>query len=194
MLPGVAQRVDDKVLMVRYRNGDMGAFETLYANHKGPLYRYFLRQGLERENASELFQEVWAKIIRARDRYEPTAKFTTYMYQLAHNCVVDYQRRQSRRPQHTASVAAIDPAELAANSADGPESGAQSMQILEQFQHALAALPFEQKEAFLLREEGGLSLSEIASVTRVSAETAKSRLRYAVIKLRKILGDNSVVE
>ncbi len=52
--------------MVRYRNGDMAAFETLYAHHKAPLYRYFLRQGQSREHASELYQEVWIKIIRAR--------------------------------------------------------------------------------------------------------------------------------
>lgn len=194
MLPGVVERVDDTVLMVRYRNGDVAAFETLYANHKGPLYRYFLRQGLQRENAAELFQEVWTKIIRSRDRYEPTAKFTTYMYKLAHNCLVDYLRRQSRRPQHAVSEARIDPSEVAADSADGPESGAQTMQVLEQFRRALADLPFEQKEVFLLREEVGLSLSEIASVTGVNAETAKSRLRYAVVKLRKNFDSESECE
>jgi len=194
MLPGVAERIDDTVLMVRYRNGDMAAFEKLYANHKGPLYRYFLRQGLDREIASDLFQEVWTKIIRARDRYEPTAKFTTFMYQLAHNCMVDHHRRQSRRPQHAASVAASHPDGLVADWADGPESRAQSMQILEQLRRALATLPFEQKEAFLLREEGGLGLREIASITQVNAETAKSRLRYAVVKLRKILDGESEFE
>jgi RNA polymerase sigma-70 factor (ECF subfamily) len=68
------------------------------------------------------------------------------------------------------------------------------MQIMERFRHALAALPAEQKEAFLLREEGGLSLNEIAVTTGVSAETAKSRLRYAVSKLRQILSDEEGLE
>lgn len=190
MLPGMAGRIDDRVLMVRYRNGDVAAFETLYAHHKGPLYRYFLRQGQSPENASELFQEVWTKIIRAKDRYKPTAKFTTYMYQVAHNCLVDYLRKQSRKPQG----AVIDPDELPAAADDGPESGAETMQTIERFRRVLAALPAEQKEAFLLREEGGLSLNEIATITGVGAETAKSRLRYAVSKLRKIVSDEEGFE
>ena len=175
--------------MVRYRNGDVAAFETLYTHHKGPLYRYFLRQGQSRENTSELFQEVWTKIIRAKDRYQPTAKFTTYMYQLAHNCLVDHLRKQSRNPQHAANNSEFDQDEVAADPSDGPLSGAENLQVIERFRRALAALPAEQKEAFLLREEGGLSLNEIAIATGVGDETAKSRLRYAVSKLREILGD-----
>jgi len=189
MLPGMAGGIDDRVLMVRYRNGDVAAFETLYTHHKGPLYRYFLRQGQSRENASELFQEVWTKIIRAKDRYQPTAKFTTYMYQLAHNCLVDHLRKQSRKPQQAANLVEIDPDDVAADETDGPESGAHTLQTVERFRDALSALPDEQKEAFVMREEGGLSLNEIAAATGVSAETAKSRLRYAVNKLRIILID-----
>jgi RNA polymerase sigma-70 factor (ECF subfamily) len=189
MLPGMAGHIDDRVLMVRYRNGDVAAFETLYTHHKGPLYRYFLRQGQSREIASELFQEVWTKIIRAKDRYQPTAKFTTYMYQLAHNCLVDHLRKHSHKSQYAANHIAIDPDEVAADKNSGPESGAESMQTVERFRRALATLPPEQKEAFVLREEGGLSLNEIAAATGVASETAKSRLRYAVRKLRQILID-----
>ncbi len=189
MLPGMAGQIDDRVLMVRYRNGDVAAFETLYTHHKGPLYRYFLRQGQSREIASELFQEVWTKIIRAKDRYQPTAKFTTYMYQLAHNCLVDHLRKHSHKSQYAATHIAIDPDEVAADKNSGPESGAESMQTVERFRQALDTLPPEQKEAFILREEGGLSLNEIAAATGVASETAKSRLRYAVRKLRQILID-----
>lgn len=180
--------------MVRYRNGDMAAFETLYAIHKGPLYRYFLRQGQSRDNASELFQEVWTKIIRARDRYKPTAKFTTYMYTLAHNCLMDHLRKQSRNPGREADQIVLESSEVAADETDSPESGAQTLQTVERFREALAILPVEQREAFVLREEGGLSLREIAAATGVSAETAKSRLRYAVKKLRQILSDEDEFE
>lgn len=180
--------------MVRYRNGDMAAFETLYAQHKAPLYRYFLRQGQSREQASELYQEVWIKIIRAKDRYKPTAKFTTYMYTLAHNCLLDHLRKQSRNPQHSAESMRIEPDEAAADKREGPESGAATLQTVERFRQALDALPDEQKDAFIMREEGGLSLSEIATATGVSAETAKSRLRYAVNKLRHSLGDEEGFE
>lgn len=189
ILPGMAGGIDDRVLMVRYRNGDMAAFETLYAHHKGPLYRYFLRQGQSPHNASELYQEVWTKIIRAKDRYKPTAKFTTYMYTLAHNCLMDHLRKQSRNPQRPVESVQIEPDETAADDRDGPESGAHALQTAERFRRAFTALPDEQREAFIMREEGGLSLNEIAAATGVSTETAKSRLRYAVKKLRQSLGD-----
>ncbi len=190
MLLVMATEPDDRTLMIRYRDGDVAAFEILYARHRGPLFRYFLRNGADRDLAGELFQEVWTNIIRARHRYEPTAKFTTYMYTLAFNLRVDHYRRQGRRP--AADSDAPDPAEIASPAANNPECIAAADQTGQRFRAALIALPAEQRDAFLLREEGGLSLADIASVTGVTAETAKSRLRYAVKKLRASLeaGDN----
>jgi RNA polymerase sigma-70 factor (ECF subfamily) len=187
MLPIMVEEPDDRILMSRYQDGDVGAFEILYSRHKAPLFRYFLRRGMDRENASELFQEVWTRIIRARDRYRPTAKFTTYMYQLAHNCFVDYVRLHARTLSWKPS--AIDPEELAGDSRDNPENCASTAESVDRFRQALADLPAEQQEAFVLREEGGLSLADIASVTGVNPETAKSRLRYAVKKLRQALDE-----
>lgn len=188
MLPVMAGELDDRDLMIGYRDGDVAAFETLYSRHKGPLYRYYLRQGLDPATAAELFQDVWAKIIKARDRYRPTASFSTYMYQIAHNCLIDHYRR-SGRSVATVDEGAVSLHELPGNDCDGPEAGATSLETIERFRAALAALPDEQREAFVLREETGLALADIASVTGVSAETAKSRLRYAVGKLRAMLAD-----
>jgi RNA polymerase sigma-70 factor (ECF subfamily) len=187
MLPAMAEEPDDRTLMVGYRDGDIAAFEVLYARHKDPLYRYFLRHGMSRDKASDLFQEVWTKIIRAKDRYQPTAKFTTYMYRLAHNCYVDEIRRQGRTPVAATGPDAIDPEEISGESGDDPERKAEQSEAVARFRTALAKLPPDQREAFVLREEGGLSLADIAAVTGVSAETAKSRLRYAVRKLRDVL-------
>jgi len=120
MLPAMAEEPDDNVLMIRYQEGDLAAFDMLYTRHKGPLYRYFLRQGLHRDSVAEVFQEVWIKIIRAKDRYRSTAKFTTYMYQLAHNCLIDHVRVQNRTPRAQIGSAAIDPSELAGHSTDNP--------------------------------------------------------------------------
>ena len=83
----------DEELMNRYRDGDAHAFEVLYTRHKGPLYRYLLRQCGAAALAEELFQDVWMKLIRARERYETRAKFTTYLYHLAHNRLIDHYRR-----------------------------------------------------------------------------------------------------
>ena len=82
----------DEELMNRYRDGDAHAFEVLYTRHKGPLYRYLLRQCGAAALAEELFQDVWMKLIRARERYEARAKFTTYLYHLAHNRLIDHYR------------------------------------------------------------------------------------------------------
>ncbi len=191
MLPAMVEGPDDRKLMLRYKGGDVEAFEMLYTRHKAPLFRYFLRRGLDREKASEMFHEVWIRIIRAKDRYRPAAKFTTYMYQLAHNCYVDQVRLEARAPRNPGAAAAVDPDEICGDSRDDPESRAQAAQSLDNLRRALAGLPAEQCEAFVLREEGGLSLAEIADVTGVNAETAKSRLRYAVKKLRQVLHEPS---
>jgi len=189
MLPAMVEEPDDNTLMIRYRDGELAAFDILYSRHKGPLYRYFLRQGMNRDTAAEVFQEVWIKIIRAKDRYRSTAKFTTYMYQLAHNCFIDHVRVQRRTPPANRGAAAVDPSEIAGRAMDNPGNCAEQAESLERFRQALAGLPVEQREAFVLREESGLSLADIAAVTGVTPETAKSRLRYAVNKLRIMLSD-----
>ena len=138
--------------------------------------------------AAELFQDVWMKLIRARRNYRPTARFTTYMYQIAHNCLIDHYRRAGRSVDAFAD-GAIEVEDMPGTDCDGPERRAESLQQGERIRAALAALPDEQREAFVLREEGGLSLVDIAAATGVAAETAKSRLRYAVSKLRRMLAD-----
>lgn len=182
----MAGEPDDNELMLRYRRGDTDAFRELYERHKGPLYRYFLRQVGDGQAAADLFQETWTKIIGARRRYQPTAKFTTYMYRVAHNCTVDHLRKLGRTPAENPKQR-VDPE--VAPAPGNPECAASASQLQQHFAQALAALPEEQRSAFLLREEGGLTLAEIAATTGVREETAKSRLRYAVKRLRAVLGE-----
>ncbi len=175
---------EDTALMLRYaQDGDMAAFETLYSRHKDPLYRYLLRLSGQRDNAADLCQEVWSKVIRARAGYRPTAKFSTWLYRIAHNAFIDQVRRNRRYDDRSA-----DP-DLLADPGHGPEQGAERRRLRERLFAALAGLPEEQRDAFLLQEEAGLTLDEIASVTGVPRETAKSRLRYAAAKLRKALAE-----
>jgi len=188
MLPVMTGELDDRELMLSYRGGDVAAFETLYCRHKGPLYRYYLRQGLDAATAAELFQDVWTKIIKARANYEASAGFTTYMYRIAHNCLIDHYRRSGRSIE-TIDEGTLCVQDLPGRDCDGPEPGAIRLETRERFRIALATLPDEQREAFVLREESGLALADIACVTGVSAETAKSRLRYAVRKLKTLLAD-----
>ena len=93
-------KTEDSALMLRYRDGDVAAFEALYRRHKDPLYRYLVRLSSNRDTAEDVFQEVWSKIIKARRNYRPTAKFTTFLYRVAHNCFIDHIRR-NKRHSHT---------------------------------------------------------------------------------------------
>jgi RNA polymerase sigma-70 factor, ECF subfamily len=176
----------DEDLMERYRDGEAGAFDVLYSRHKGGLFRYLLRQCGNRAVVEELFQEVWMNLIRARDAYTVQAKFTTYLYRLAHNRLIDHYRSQGVHAaisfdaeggpdiDNVVDARSVDPADCA----DSREQAAQLLKLI-------SALPEAQREAFLLQQEADLSVEEIAHATGVSRETAKSRLRYALAKLRE---------
>ena len=186
MLSPMREPDDDRDLMLRYASGDAGAFDQLYHRHKGPLYRYLVRHTGNGANAEEVFQETWTKVIRARERYRPTAKFSTWLYRIARNCFIDYIRRQGRNALDAAGATEPDTLDSAN---PGPGRAAELSETAARIAGALAALPGEQREAFLLREEGGFSLEEIGSITGVGRETVKSRLRYALAKLRAALED-----
>ena len=177
--------------MLRYADGDVSAFELLYQRNKGGVFRYLLRHGAG--NASEeLAQDVWASVIRVRATYQATAKFTTYLYRLAHNRLIDFYRAEGRADW--VSRDADDDTEdfvtaLPGLRTDQPEVQVESKNIAERIRAAITALPEAQREAFLLQQEAGLSVAEIAVATSVPEETAKSRLRYAINKLRAQLED-----
>jgi RNA polymerase sigma-70 factor (ECF subfamily) len=178
----MTDRLEDTALMLRYQDGDLSAFESLYRRHNDALYRYLLRLCLNRHTAEDLFQEAWGKIIRSRDRYRPRARFKTYLFRVAHNCFIDHCRRNKR---HTAEVASD--VDAAMSDEDGPEDHVERILARRKLDQALASLPDEQRDVFLLYEEGGLTIDEIGLVTGVNRETAKSRLRYANAKLKTAL-------
>jgi RNA polymerase sigma-70 factor, ECF subfamily len=180
---------EDSELMRSYAAGDVRAFEQLYARHRSALYNYLLRHTRDREAASDLFQEVWSRVVTSRDRYEARAKFRTFLFHIAHNCFIDHCRRTAARIDRTRAFADADaPAmEAVAPHAEMPDARAEQAQTLARYREALAALPAEQRDAFLLYEETGLSLADIAAISGVGVETAKSRLRYALAKLRRSL-------
>ncbi|WP_114241494.1 RNA polymerase sigma factor [Dyella sp. C9] len=178
---------DDATLMLAYARGEPAAFDALYARHRASLYRFLLRSSGDPRVAEELFQETWSRVVAARARYTPQARFSTWLLQIAHNLLIDSYRR--KRP-----LAGGDEAERALDQATLPEQ-AQPEQMLSEFerrrrlQQAIEALPDEQRTAVLLRMENELSVEEIAQVTGVGRETAKSRLRYAMNRLREQLAE-----
>lgn len=175
------QNISDEQLMLDYAKGDNNAFDQLYARHKGGVYRYFLRQCSDQQQAEELFQDVWTRLINARKSYKSEARFTTWLYTLAHNRLVDWYRKQGK-------ILAAFPVgadnEAEADSSWQPENDLQRQRLANCLHQAIAALPEDQREVFMLKQEAGLTISEIAAVTDTDNEACKSRYRYAIKKLR----------
>ncbi len=171
----------DEALMLAYGAGDVAAFEQLYGRHRDRLYRFLLRQLRDTALADELFQDVWQRLITARERWQPDAPFGTWLYRIAHNRLADHWRALQHRPP--APIDADARTERIPDD-DTPERTLSEFEQRRQLQLALDALPPEQREVLLLRLEQDLTLEEIGEITGVGRETVKSRLRYAMDKLR----------
>ena len=175
--------------MLRYRDGDAAAFDTLYTRHKGATYRYCLRQCASSAEADEVFQELWLSVINARTSYIVKARYTTWLFTLAHHRLVDFFRSRSRL-----KLVSIDAEDDETNPALQVESRASDNPAhqLALKQETLAvlgwieALPAPHREAFLMQQETDMSIDEIAAATGTTRETTKSRLRYAMDKLRSL--------
>jgi RNA polymerase sigma-70 factor (ECF subfamily) len=192
LVDAVSPDAEDEDLMLAYAAGDAGAFDLLYARHKGGMYRYLLRHCGNAGTADELFQDVWMSVIRARVAYVPSARFTTWLYRIAHHRLIDHWRARGAAEFVSADPDDDDPGPLAAHAGprgDEPEVRAGADELRARLAAALAALPPPQRDAFLLHQEGGLELAEIAALTGEGVETIKSRIRYALAKLRAALED-----
>lgn len=179
-----APESSDEFLMLAWVAGDAAAFEQLYARHRLKLYRYLLRQLRDNALADELFQDVWQRVIAARAGWSlPSAEsgFATWLYTIAHHRLGDHWRSLKHRP---ASPADADERLARLADADTPGRVLSQFERRRQLQLALDDLPGEQREVLLLRLEQELTLEEIGAVTGVGRETVKSRLRYAMDKLR----------
>jgi RNA polymerase sigma factor (sigma-70 family) len=176
---GVGDATDD-ALMLRFAAGDAHAFDILYARHRGPIYRFFLRQ-LGRADAEECHQEVWLKLIDARAAYQARGEFKAWLFTIAHRALTDRHRRQMK---HAVTDSATEPDDVA-DPTHGPEQTAALRREAERLYRLIARLPFAQREVLLMKEQAGFSLADIARITGASEEGVKSRLRYAMQKLRQ---------
>ncbi|NOT89491.1 MAG: RNA polymerase sigma factor [Lysobacter sp.] len=177
--------VSDESLMLAYAAGDAAAFERLYQRHRSKLYRFLARQ-LHGNGAlaDEFFQDVWQRVITARQSWKPDAAFSTWLYRIAHNRLADHWRALQHRPPTPDDA---DERTERMPDHDTPERQLSEFEERRRLQLALDELPDEQREVILLRLEQDLSLEEIGEMTGVGRETVKSRLRYAMDKLRQRL-------
>ena len=171
--------VTDEQLMLAYQAGNISAFEQLYKKHKGPLYRYFVRQLRDNTLAEDLYQEVWGKVIKAVESYQVSAKFTTWLYKIAHNLIIDHIRVV--KPLDDTQALGEDQTMDSFNAVSDvePEQQLQQLQQAKLLQGCIDLLPAVQKEAFLLNVELGLTAAVISDIANVTLEATKSRIRYA---------------
>jgi RNA polymerase sigma factor (sigma-70 family) len=182
---------DDHRLLAEFAAGSMSAFARLFERHERAVWRFLRRQLGDAALADDLLQEVWMAVIRNAASFEPRAKFSTWLYTIARSKLIDHWRAQ--RPNVSLDEPAANDDEvrlvdsLAADPDAQPEVLVTRREQAEHFIAALEALPLPQREAFLLHTEAGLTVEEVAEATGVGRETAKSRLRYAMARLRDSL-------
>ena len=174
--------VSDETLMLDYGRDNATAFDELYHRNKARLYRYFLRQTNQASLAEEFSHEVWLRIINARKNYQVKSKFSTYLFQIAHNYLVDYFRKASTSQEVDCDENYIH--STADNGANDPDVVLDKQRARQTLLQLIKQLPPEQRDVFVLKEEGNLSIDDIAGIICENPETIKSRLRYAQRKLR----------
>ncbi len=190
--PGLNER-SDEALMLAFRKGDTGAFETLLTRHQKGVYGFALRMLGDSMLAEEVAQESFLRIIKSASRYRAKAGFRNYLYRIARNLCIDLLRRKPREPRTPdLEAGASGTPEGIPDGNPGPEHNAGAAQLRSALHRALSTLPADQREAFLLKEVEGMKLQDVAAITGANLNTVKSRLRYALMRLREHLSREGI--
>ena len=172
----------DETLFAAYRDGDMAAFDVLYARYRQPVFLFLLRRGHIRAAAEDLFHDCWMRVVDDRQRFDG-GHFRGWIFSIARNLSIDLMRRSNLR-----DAADVDPATELADPVS-TERQQEAEDCVELIKHSIGLLPIEQRDAFLLKQEADLSLQQIAELMAVGRETIKSRLRYAMQQLKQLMAE-----
>ena len=178
--------------MARYQQGDVAAFAELVARHEKRLWNFVRRFVADGATAEDVLQEVFLRVVRNAAEWQPSAKFSTWLFTIARNMCTDHARRGVFRKADS-----LDQTPGATRDESGPhridkvpspdgnaEKAVMDREIATRVDQAVATLPVEQREVFLMREVMDMSFAEIALATKTSDPTVKSRMRYALERLR----------
>ena len=177
----------DKKLLIRYRKGQVDALEALVEKYRRPLFGFIVNMTEGRDDAEEIFQEVWFRVIRRLSVYRHK-NFFGWLVRIAHNLVVDRARR--KKPDFSLDEEREDGRSTMADvfgNDPGPSARLEVSDVAQHIASAAAKLPLEQREVFVMRAKAGLSFKEIAGIQGVSINTALARMQYALSKLRVLL-------
>ncbi len=185
-----ASRTDEE-LMQSFQTGDADAFRVLFEKYKTPIFAFLFRRCGNRDTASDLAQDVFTRLVKSADSFRHQSKFSTWIYTIARNAVVD----NVRKARHRNHASLEDSREkdgprlgdrLAGDSPE-PDRSAMTRRLREDLVEAINTLPEDQREVFLLREYHGMPFQEISEVVGAKIGTVKSRMRYALEALRRDL-------
>jgi RNA polymerase sigma-70 factor (ECF subfamily) len=195
-LIGGPGRASDEELMLQFQRGEQSAFAQLVRRYQGPVYNFVARHLSGVTGADDVTQDTFARVVQNAVDFKHESKFSTWLFAIARNLCVDELRKRSHRKHPS-----LDAARPGAD-ADGPtlgetvpdaradvERGATQDELRSRIARAVAALPDDQREVFLMREVANLPFKEIALATGVPENTVKSRMRYALERLQDALGD-----
>ena len=188
------QIVSDQELVRRYITGDHSSLETLIKRHQRKIFSYILIIIKDKHLAEDLFQDTFIKVINTlrAGSYNEEGKFLPWVMRIAHNLVIDYFRK-SKRMQFVDKQEDYDIFETLNMLEDNVEDKIITDQIHSDVKSLIKHLPEEQKKVLIMRHYLDQSFKEIADQTNVSINTALGRMRYALINLRKIAEEKSVV-
>lgn len=192
ILRSVVHTDTNESLMLRYRDGEVRAFEILLSRFRQPIFVFILRSvgAHNAAQAEELTQETFLRVIKQASTYEARSKFSTWLYTLARNLCIDASRRRKLRKTQSLDAPDEDGHSLLERTADrGPAVDRQAIgtELRSKLSQAIEELPEDQRDVFLMRETADLGFKEIAEVLGISENTVKSRMRYALEKLRSSL-------
>jgi RNA polymerase sigma-70 factor (ECF subfamily) len=187
----------DEALMLRYQRGDRSSFSELVRRHKSPLYNFVLRHLRSASAAEDITQETFLRVVQRAADFKHEARFSTWLYTIARNLSIDHGRKMKHRRHASLDAAtSTDGAarpllEVVADARPEGDVGraAEWSDMRRSIVMAVDALPDDQREVFLLREVADLPFKEIAEVTGIAENTVKSRMRYALERLRAALSE-----
>ena len=190
---GNSKILDDSILVSNYINGCEKSLEILINKHKYKLYNFIYSKVLNKDNAEDLFQETFIKVIKTLKRgvYNEEGKFLSWTMRIAHNLVIDFFRKKKRYPSFDKNEN-FDILQLIKDENPSVERLLIDKQILNDLQKIIVKLPNDQREVLDMRLYKEMSFKEISEATGVSINTALGRMRYAIINLRKFIIENNI--
>jgi len=175
----------DEALMLAYAKGDAGAFDKLYHRHKVAVHRFFIRQNNSVAIAEELGHDTWLKVINAREKYQVTALFRTYLFTIARRVLIDFSQKKSTQNEQAFSEVVEPESEVDVEELQKISNQYQHKQLKQALNEQIEKLNFDQKQVFLLKQEAGFTIEQIAKITDQHKEKVKSSWRYALQKMRE---------